>query len=72
MTYMVTATTKETSRLVAKVAFVAPRGLQGAVMRRILPAGDLLMMRKQFLTWRALAERDAREAERRRPTEQLS
>ncbi len=72
MTYLVTPTTSDTSRLVAKVAFVAPRGLHGAVMRRILPAGDLVMMRKQLLTWRALAERDAREAERGRLVQQFS
>ena len=72
MTYLVTPTTSDTSRLVAKVAFVAPRGLRGAVMRRILPAGDLVMMRKQLLTWRALAERDAREAERGRLVQQFS
>jgi hypothetical protein len=72
MTYLVTPTTSDTSRLVAKLAFVAPRGLYGALMRRILPAGDLVMMRKQLLTWRALAERDARETESRRPTKGFS
>jgi len=47
-------------RLVAKVLFVAPRNFYGAVMQRILPAGDLVMMRRQLLNFRDLAERDAR------------
>jgi hypothetical protein len=70
ITYVVTPVSDDRSRLVAKLAFVAPDGLLGAVMRRVLPAGDLVMMRKQLLTWRALAERDARQAESRRPTSQ--
>lgn len=44
------------SRLVAKLVMVPIRGPAGAVMRRILPAGDLVMMRKQLRTFKALAE----------------
>jgi hypothetical protein len=46
------------SRLVAKVC-AAPRGPLAPVVRLLLPWGDLVMMRKQFRTLRALAERDA-------------
>ena len=61
-TYLVVPTDTDQSRLVVKLAFAAPRGLLGPVVRRLLPAGDLVMMRKQLLTLKALAERDAREA----------
>jgi hypothetical protein len=52
----------ETSRcrLVVKLAVAWPRGLHGPVMRAILPAGDLIMMRRQLLNLKVLAERDAR------------
>ncbi len=45
------------SRLVAKVRVRAPRTPSGAVLARLLPLGDLIMMRKQLRTLRALAER---------------
>jgi hypothetical protein len=48
------------TRLVARVLFVPPGGrLPGALIGRALAVGDLLMMRKQLLTLKALAERDA-------------
>ncbi|MGH9096993.1 MAG: hypothetical protein ACRDWB_06185, partial [Acidimicrobiales bacterium] len=50
----------DTSRLVVKLAVAWPPGLHGAVMRAVLPPGDLVMMRKQLLNLKALAERDAR------------
>jgi hypothetical protein len=59
-TYAVTAAASDRSRLVVKLAFAAPRSLYGAIAQKVLPAGDLLMMRKQLLTLKALAERDAR------------
>ena len=46
------------SRLVAKLSVRYPRSSAGQIMRRLLPAGDLIMMRKQLLTLAALAERD--------------
>jgi hypothetical protein len=50
------------SRLVVKVL---SRHRRWSPMRAILPLGDLVMMRKQLLTLKALAERDASPA---RPT----
>jgi hypothetical protein len=57
ITYLVVSAGHDRSRLVVKVAFAAPRDLYGAVLRRFLPAGDLIMMRKQLLTLKHLAER---------------
>jgi hypothetical protein len=47
-------------RLVAKALVRYPCERAGAVLRRWLPWGDLFMMRKQLLTLKHLAERDAR------------
>ena len=61
VTYSVVPTEANRSRIVVKLLFSTPPGLLGWVTRRILPAGDLFMMRKQLLTLKALAERDGRE-----------
>jgi hypothetical protein len=47
------------SRLVVKLLTAPGPGLVGAVMRRLLPAGDLVMMRRQLLNLKALAEASA-------------
>jgi len=48
------------SRLVARVIFATPGGRLGrALIGHALAFGDLVMMRKQLLTLKALAERDA-------------
>ncbi len=60
LTYRADPVDEHRCRLVAKVAFNAPGGIYGFAARRVLPGGDLVMMRKQLLTLRDLAERDAR------------
>lgn len=59
VTYLIVPETEGRSRLVVKLVAAYPRGPFGAAMRRLLPAGDLVMMRKQLLTLKKLAERDA-------------
>jgi hypothetical protein len=57
ITYRVLPVAPDGCRLVAKVLCATPRNPLGAVMQWILPAGDLVMMRRQLLTLRDLAER---------------
>jgi len=57
-TYWVRPIGRERSRLVVKLIFSVPGGIRGWVTKRLLPAGDLIMMRKQLLTLKALTERD--------------
>ena len=59
MTYTVVPAGTERCRLVVKIVFKSPRGLIGRALQVVLPAGDLIMMRKQLLTLKALSERDA-------------
>jgi hypothetical protein len=59
VTYQVDAVDDERSRLVAKLAVEPRRGCLAWIMDRVLPAGDLVMMRKQLLTLKQLAERDS-------------
>jgi hypothetical protein len=60
ITYRVTASVSSQSHLVAKLLVAAPRGPLGPIVRHLLPVGDLVMMRKQLLTLKELAERMAR------------
>jgi hypothetical protein len=62
ISYMVIPGDNGQSRLVVKLVSVLPGGVVGAVMRHLLPAGDLLMMRRQLLNLRALAEATAAES----------
>jgi hypothetical protein len=58
-TYLVVGDGEQRCRLVVRLAVVHPRRPVGAVTRRLLPPGDLVMMRKQLLTLKKLAERTA-------------
>lgn len=57
VTYRATPTVAAgATRLLAKVNVDYPDGLWGRMLRRVLPWGDLVMMRKQLLTLKRLAE----------------
>src|SRR5262245_29362531 len=58
-TYQVTPRSARSCRLVAKLVVRYPRNVYGACLRHLLPWGDLIMMRKQFLTLKRLAEQTA-------------
>jgi len=45
-------------RLLAKLLVRYPAGPEGWTLRAVLPLGDLVMMRRQLLNLKALAERD--------------
>lgn len=47
------------TRLLAKLLMVPVGGPAGAVLRRVLPLGDLVMMRRQLLNLKARAEHTA-------------
>jgi hypothetical protein len=59
VTYLLVPEAHERCRLVVKIAVAYPRNPAGTATRILLPAGDLVMMRKQLLTLKSLAERDA-------------
>ena len=58
-TYRVLPTSGRTSRLAVKLIVRHRRDPLGWLWKLVLPAGDLVMMRKQLLTLARLAERDA-------------
>jgi hypothetical protein len=59
ITYRTDPVGADTSRLVAKVVIGRRWGAAGRLYGWLLAAGDLVMMRKQLLRFKALAERDA-------------
>jgi hypothetical protein len=59
VTYLIVPQTDDRCRLVVKIAVAYPRTPIGLAARALLPPGDLVMMRKQLLTLKELAERDA-------------
>jgi hypothetical protein len=60
VTYLIVPLEDERCRLLVKMAVRYPRGLWGALMRFALPWGDLVMMRRRLLNFKALAEGSSR------------
>lgn len=59
VSYCVTANEAQSCRLLVKMIVRYPAGISGWLMRRILPRGDLIMMRRQLLNFKTLAEQSA-------------
>jgi hypothetical protein len=56
VTYLVVPAGDRTCRLLAKLRVRYPRGPYGWLLRAVLPAGDWVMMRRQLLNLKGLAE----------------
>jgi hypothetical protein len=59
-TYLIVPSTEGCCRLLVKLAVAYPQGLLGRVLRMVLPWGDLVMMRRQLLNFKRLAEQTPR------------
>ena len=57
--YLVVPQAPRTCRLLVKLTVRYPRGLRARLMRTLLPWGDLVMMRRQLLNLKSLAEAEA-------------
>jgi len=56
VSYFIVPSTGNSCRLLVKLIARYPRGIKGRVMRTLLPWGDLVMMRRQLLNFKHLAE----------------
>jgi hypothetical protein len=56
VTYLITPQTSNRCRLLVKLIVRYPSGAWGWLMRSFLPWGDLIMMRRQLLNFKALSE----------------
>ncbi len=60
VSYIIVPMDEISCRLLAKLLVTYPRGFVGGVMKRLLPWGDLLMMRRQLLNFKRLAEQSVK------------
>jgi len=56
VSYMIVSLSSLSCRLLVKLVVKYPSGLRGQMTRLVLPWGDLVMMRRQLLNFKALAE----------------
>ena len=57
VSYFIVPTIGNSCRLLVKLVARYPPGIKGKIMRTLLPWGDLVMMRRQLLNFKHLAER---------------
>jgi hypothetical protein len=67
VSYQIVPQGERVSRLLVKVLVRYRRGMVGWLMRHVLPWADLVMMRRQLLNFKQLAERTATEMKKPRP-----
>src|SRR5688500_373589 len=60
VSYLIVSGAGASCRLLVKLVVQDSRSLKGRLMRRFLPWGDLVMMRKQLMNLKRLAEHSAR------------
>lgn len=60
VSYLIVETPPRSCRLLVKLIARYPEGLKGWLMRTVLPWGDLIMMRRQLLNLKQLAEHSTR------------
>ena len=60
VSYLIVPGVKGNCRLLVKLIVKHPRGFYGTLMRTVLPWGDLIMMRRQLLNLKRLAEETER------------
>lgn len=65
VTYLIVPSETNSSRLLVKLLARYPKGPAGRLLRLLLPWGDLIMMRRQLLNFKTLAERSARREQNR-------
>jgi hypothetical protein len=56
VSYLIVEESPQRCRLLVKLVVRYPRSVTGAITRLVLPWGDLVMMRRQLLNFKALAE----------------
>jgi hypothetical protein len=57
--YLIVPNSGKSSRLLVKLVVRHPNGIVGGIMRSFLPWGDLIMMRRQLLNLKELAQKTA-------------
>jgi hypothetical protein len=58
VSYVIVAGQNDCCRLLVKLIAKFPSGIKGRLMHAVLPWGDLVMMRRQLLNFKQLAERN--------------